>query len=322
MKKGVSFVAVPVRVSVATIATIANNITYGGFAKLGNQICFIDGYPEDRDCDNYDYYGLLVYEVPDLDDYTECIRLPFTEEPDGMAACEQSNSIYIWVPSTDALRLVPDGNGGFEMLHWPAFSLPNNFLGCSRTTDNSHCINSFSVLDDGNLLVKRCVIPKEHVQMRLGQRIEEEIVLSVHKPDGSVIRNIELPLICHSSNVVMKSNGNFVYVLLRDNIVIEVDQARREIVRYSPRINRYSELSFAPDRLFLDSYDRVILLENHSFDLCVLDTELNFLEYVHVEPTGLRFDNSNFSRASFYKESSEMIIQTSDGCIIFIKLTL
>src|SRR5688572_13886803 len=71
------------------------------------------------------------------------------------------------------------------------------------------------------------------------EEVERENILSVHSPDGLVIRNMKLLHVGRLSNVAMKSNGNFVYAQLpvinadrsgRPTCIIrEVDEDGREI---------------------------------------------------------------------------------------------
>lgn len=148
----------PAEIVVETISRSKYNVRYVGFAKLGNQIYCIDGYPQDIDsCDSADSYCLAVCEVEDMTQFSEIIFLPLIEKPDGMAACKRSNSIYIWQCYGPAVWLVvPKRDGWCEVLRWADYSSTSDFLDCFRISGKVNVMN-LPVLDDGNLLVMRHV---------------------------------------------------------------------------------------------------------------------------------------------------------------------
>ena len=85
-----------------------------------------------------------------------------------------------WPDDSDIWHLVPNGFGGFNVLLWPTLS-PQDYSWDSFNVDRiSVC--DLSVHDDENLLVLRL----REVSYLC------DFILSIHKPDGSVIRSIKL----------------------------------------------------------------------------------------------------------------------------------
>lgn len=145
---------------------------------------------------------------------------------------------------------------------------------------------------------------------------EKENILSVHKPDGLVIRNIKLSQKEDLSNVMMKSNGNFVYSELGDDgvhIFREIDQDGNEIRNFY----WLQKCVHCSDRmqLFLDSYDRVIL-QHSPYHLVFLDAELNFLEEVEIGT----LNDEVVMCTEFDKETDEMIVMYCEWKIVFLQL--
>ena len=249
---------------------------------------------------------LCVYNGQDLSHHVKKILLPplFSESNDdavdegGMATCRWSNSLYVWQsgPSTwphgsDIWRLVPNADGGFRVMEWPTFAPSDESLDFSSVS--RIVINDVSVLDDGNLLVLRevfCSCDEEEVNH----------ILSIHRPDGSVIRDIILSYNAVISNVAMKSNGNFVYAQvtrdLPDDCVIQEVDKDGKAVRHFHCSHFVSGFHSGCKQLFLDACDRVIFLDG--YDKCIfLDCELNFLgevEILEVEPVNA-FNESSMS---------------------------
>lgn len=107
-----------------------------GFGRLNDQIYFFYNHLDDDGsvCD----FTLHVFEGQDTTKCTKVIPLPkVMDDLLEMTTCKQSNSMYVWqdysCASSAVLHLVPDGNGGFEVLHWPTCTISDDFrLLCSK----------------------------------------------------------------------------------------------------------------------------------------------------------------------------------------------
>lgn len=144
--------------------------------------------------------------------------------------------------------------------------------------------------------------------------------LSLHTPDGLVIRNVKLSHGANVSNVAMKSNGNFVYAQATANysIIQEVDQDGKEIYNFP----WFPPCDFPGcRRLFVDAYDRVIILSDWYW-LTFLDAELNYLEEAEIRDDQEKSFYDNLLNAVLDEETKEMIIVYREGDVFFVKLTL
>ena len=237
----------------------------------------------------------------------------------GLATCRLSNSLYVWLYASDIWHLVPNGSGGFEVLEWPIYYVPSDD---SLDFSAVSYVQEVSALDDGNLLVLRYVFYLDNDEV--------DNILSIHKPDGSVIRNIKLSYdaentnITELSNITMQSNGYFVYAQTTDNpsfgcIIREADKDGKAFrnFRYSHEVSP----SFnAFKHLFLDTCDRVIFLDG--YDKCIfLDCELNFLEILQIKLAS-EVDWNSVLYADFDKDTNEMVVAYWNNDFLFLKLTL
>jgi len=318
----------PVPISIETITHTWSDFGFGKFGRLYNQAYFVD--PCDEKGEDSEECFLKVFEVQDLTDPIKKIPLPslnaFNDEG-GMATCKHSNSLYLWqsFPVTwpehpDIWRLVPNGDGGFEVLEWPIYYEPSDdFLDVSAVS--SIRVADLSVLDDGNLLVLRNVYGHDNT--------EEEVdnILSIHKPDGSIIRSMTLLYDTRLSNVTMKSNGNFVYAQVLDCLynILETDKDGKAFRNFRFDRDTTEEVTIGCKQLFLDSCDRVIFHDG-SYKLIFLDCELNLLGEIEILQMKLEsvLDDYDYTlyHAHFDKDTNEMIVIYSFDQVLFLKLTL
>src|SRR6218665_898031 len=302
-------------------------LLFGMFGRLHNKTYFID-FPSDDEGDEMweEDTRLRVFDGQDLTHHIKEISLPSLNEVNdegGMAICKWSNSLYVWQcapptfpPRSDIWHLVPKGDGGIEVLEWPAYD-PSydslDFMSC----DNF--INDLSVLDDGNVLVSRSLYCVDCMR---------DSVLSIHKPDGSAIRSIKLACDAQLSNVTMKSNGNFVYAQLIDNhrgecVIREADRDGKAF-RCFHCFQRLLEFRVGRKHLFLDAYDRVIFHDG-CYKFIFLDCELNFLgqvETLEMQVPLARLDDNILMFADFDKDANEMVVVHESGEALFLKLTI
>lgn len=279
---------------------------------------------------------MQVYDGRDLSHHIKEIPLPSIKmfgSEDGMVVCRLSNSFYVWQSSGNKhttrpydsymyiWHLMPNGDGGFEVLQWPTYP-PQEYHSWDLCTAIQISVRDISSLDDGNLLVLRSVYHSDCVV--------DYSILSIHRPDGLVIRNIKLSFNAALSNVAVKSNGNFVFAQQYGSccIIRETDKDGNTI-----RTFHYSRsvLDFDVEcikRLFLDSCDRVIFLDG--FIKCLfLDCELNFLaevEFLKMNP-GSEPDDEDYSdftmvQADFDKYTNEMVVGYWGNDVLFLKLTV
>jgi len=280
-----------------------------------------------------DHTRLRVYNDRDLLLPVKYVVLPalfdvnvYDIDEGGIATCRWSNSLYVWKsePATwphgyEIWHLVPNADGGFMVTKWPTFAPSHDLLDIS--TVSKIVIKNISVLDDGNLLVLKEVF-------RLGDGGITHI-LSVHRPDGSVIQDIILSYNAELSNVAMKSNGNFVYAQVTqyhpDNVCViqETDKDGRALRNFHLS-HVLSGFRSGCKQLFLGDCDRVIFLDGH--DKCIfLDCELNFLGVVEIfeqEPVNALDEDLILLNADFDKDTNEMIVSYWSFDVVFLKLTL
>ena len=277
-----------------------------------------------------------VYDGWDLTHRIKEILLPsiknfdvyaYEEDEDGMATCRWSNSFYVWksfdcMPTTwpydsDIWHLVPNGVGGFEELLWPPYVPQIDSYDFS--TVGRIGVSDISVLDDGNLLVLRRVFC-------LDDGVDN--ILSIHKPDGSVIRNMKLSHDAKRSlsNIAMKSNGNFVFAQVADKrgpgcVIREADKDGNAFRNF--HYSRYKwKFPRGCKQLFLDACDRVILLSG-CFSFIFLDCELNLLGEIETfEKKPGPGPDRILVQAEFDKDTNELVTTFWSNRILFLKLTL
>ena len=64
-------------------------------------------------------------------------------------------------------------------------------------------IDDMSREEPRSLLVKRCVIPQEGAEVSVDRVIEQEVMLVLILPEGAHYRNIRMPQILHSLDLVL-----------------------------------------------------------------------------------------------------------------------
>ena len=299
---------------------------FGKFGRLHNKTYFVSAcmYDEDNESDEF---CLQVFEGQDMTHPIKKILLPSLNEfnyEGGMDTCKWSNSLYVWQsePSrwphgSDIWHLVPNGDGGFEVQEWPIYA-PSDNSSLDFSAVRRIGVDDVSVLDDGNLLVLRKVFC-------LDDKEEAENILSIQKPDGSVIRNIKLSYDAQT-NVTMKSNGNFVYVQVTNErsgacAIREADKDGKEFRNFHFDLS-VTEFCIGGKQLFLDACDRVIFHDGY-YKIFFLDCELNLLgevEILEMKPVSGLGDDI-LEHIHFDKDTNEMIVTYSSNDVLFLKLT-